>query len=96
MHEEERAEIAKIAAWLQRHPTCTVQVEGHASKEGTYNYNAGLGRRRSKAVYDLLVAAGAKNEVIQFVSLSKDFPASEHLPENRRVILRIIGGASGK
>jgi outer membrane protein OmpA-like peptidoglycan-associated protein len=96
VHDEELAGIKSIAAWLLSHPSCRVQVEGHASAEASFDYNAALGRRRSKAVYDLLIAAGAKEQVVQFASLSKDFPASEHLPENRRVILRVIGAASGK
>jgi outer membrane protein OmpA-like peptidoglycan-associated protein len=91
--------IKTLATWLENHAACMVQVEGHASNEASFNYNAGLGRRRAKAVYDLLQSecdADTQKRVLQFVSLSKDRNATDYQPENRRVILRIIGSASGK
>ncbi len=93
---EYRNRIKQMASWLENHPTCYVQIQGHTSKEGSYDYNEGLGRRRSKAIYNLLIAYGVSKEQVQFASLGKDFPKSENLPENRRVILRVLGSASGK
>lgn len=92
------AKIKHEATWLKEHPTCKVQVEGHASFEASFNYNAGLSRSRALAVAKLLFADGApKESILQFVSLSKDFPADKYNPEaNRRVILRIVGEASGR
>lgn len=89
--------IQQFAAWLGTHPNCKVQVEGHTCKSGTSDYDAALGRRRALAVYEQLIADGAHpGQIIQFVSGSKDKAASEWQPENRRVILRSIGQASGK
>ncbi len=94
--------IGWLAGWLIIHPECQVQVEGHASQEGTPGYNAALGRSRSRAVYTTLLKIGRDREydlsdqVLQFVSLGKDFPVSEEFEQNRRVIVRVIGQASGK
>lgn len=90
--------IKEVIQWLNEHSTCHVQVEGHTCHSGTFAYDAALGRRRAKAVYQQLISNGGKAEQIeQFVSLSKDRIAEEEEESpNRRVILRIIGPASGK
>lgn len=94
---EYRSKIGEVAAWMAGHKTCQLQVEGHTCRIGSEAYNAALGRNRAETVYKTLIAAGvSKDQVTQFPSLGKDRPASEHLSENRRVILRIIGPASGK
>lgn len=80
---------------------CEFQIQGHTSKTGTEDHNTILGRNRAEAVYKRLVLY---NNVlkgrIQYASLGKDFPAidgdPEENPENRRVIVRILGPASGK
>ena len=94
---EYQPRIKEIVAWMASHKACHLQVEGHTCRIGSFAYNAALGRNRAKAVYDAMRTAGVPGEqVAQFVSLSKDRAASEHLPKNRRVILRIIGPASEK
>jgi outer membrane protein OmpA-like peptidoglycan-associated protein len=91
---KEIQKIYKMAEWLKINQQCKVQVEGHTCVIGTNMYNAGLGERRARAVYDVLVAKGVKVE--QFVSVGENKPADEQLEKNRRVIIRIIGPASGK
>lgn len=92
--------IKEFVLWLGAHPKCHIQVEGHTCRSGTFDYDAILGRHRAEAVYNQLIANGGKPEQIgQFVSVSKDrlaYFAFENDPLNRRVILRIIGPASGK
>ncbi|MBN2094172.1 MAG: OmpA family protein [Candidatus Zambryskibacteria bacterium] len=93
---EYKPKIKEYAEWLIG-KSCSIQVEGNTDKVGTYAYNADLGRRRSKAVYDLLTSYRPELKdkiVMQFVSLGEDKPVSEYDQENRRVILRIIGIAS--
>ncbi len=102
------AAIKRFADWLLDHPRCLVQVEGHASIEGSYSYNDALGARRAKALYDALVSYGGnriarqlhnggsdlKEQLLQSVSLGKRMPASEYQPKNRRAFVRAIGEAS--
>ncbi len=93
----EKIKIVRAAGWLKEHPEYKLQLEGHCSKEGSYDYNATLGWKRANRVYNALMAAGASNNTIrQKVSVSKDRPVSGNEPENRRVILRAIGQASEK
>jgi outer membrane protein OmpA-like peptidoglycan-associated protein len=94
---EYRASIKLIATWLENHPACKVQAEGHASTEGTFAYNASLARLRAKAVYDILAEdKNIQGQLVQFVSLSKDKAFSERNPADRKVILRVIGSTSGR
>ncbi len=94
---EYRASIKLIATWLENHPACKVQAEGHASTEGTFAYNASLARLRAKAVYDILAEdKNIQDQLVQFVSLSKDKAFSERNPADRKVILRVIGSSSGR
>ncbi|MEE2024119.1 MULTISPECIES: OmpA family protein [Alkalimonas] len=52
---EQRADVARLADYLKRYPTATVEIEGHASRIGAADYNQRLSERRAKAVADLLV-----------------------------------------
>jgi outer membrane protein OmpA-like peptidoglycan-associated protein len=95
--DEYRTSIKSIATWLENHPACKVQVEGHASTEGSFAFNAALGRMRAKTVYDILAEnTNIPGQLTQFVSVSKDRAASERNPADRRVILRVVGDASGR
>jgi len=92
----EMPKIIKLADWLKTN-RYKVQVEGHCSQPGSFEYNAALGRRRAKEVYDALLAQGVPgNRVFQYVSVSKDRLASGKNEEDQRAIVRIIGPASGK
>lgn len=96
---EFRDGINVLAIWLENHPACIIQVEGYASKEGSVHYNAGLGFDRSMNVYNLLRAdtdPDTQKRVVRALTGGKSFPVSEHLAENRRVIISVRGSASGK
>ncbi len=81
------AKIKTMAGWLVNHPQCKIQVEGHTCTIGSHAYNSELASKRAGSVYEVLIGAGApKAQVIQKASLSYDYPASEHKPENRRVM----------
>ena len=89
--------IKKTAQWIKEHPYCQLQVEGHTCVLGSPEYNAVLARNRAKEVYEAFKKEGvSESQLVQFTSLSKDKQASEYLEKNRRVILRMIGQASGK
>ncbi|MCC5851348.1 MAG: OmpA family protein [Alkalimonas sp.] len=52
---EQRVDVARLADYLKRYPTATVEIEGHASRIGAADYNQRLSERRARAVADLLV-----------------------------------------
>jgi len=67
-----------------------VQVEGHTSSEGTYDYNQALSEKRAEAVLDYLVAHGIGKERLVSKGFSSSVPVASNVTEagreqNRRV-----------
>ena len=92
-----RSQTEDVVQWLKQNPNCKVQVEGHTCTIGNNNINAPLGLARANTVYQLLYADEAiRGQLVQYVSLSKEKATSERNPPDRRVILRVVGSASGK
>lgn len=86
------------AAWLNRYPSVTVQLEGNADERGTVEYNFALGARRANAVRDHLVGKGVNASRIRTVSYGKerllDTGTTEEAHQaNRNVRTGITGGA---
>lgn len=88
---DQRPVLERQAAWLQRYPQVTVQVEGHADERGTREYNLALGQRRANAARDVLVANGVAGSRISTISYGKDRPAAlgsneDAWAQNRRAV----------
>jgi peptidoglycan-associated lipoprotein len=66
--------LAKNAAWLQKHPTITILVEGHCDERNTREYNLALGERRASTVRDYLVFLGIAPQRIQTISYGEERP----------------------
>lgn len=71
-----REGLAKNAAWLQRHPTISILVEGHCDERNTREYNLALGERRASATRDYLVFMGIASQRIQIISYGEERPFS--------------------
>ena len=71
-----REALAKNAAWLQRHPTISILVEGHCDERNTREYNLALGERRASATRDYLVFMGIASQRIQIISYGEERPFS--------------------
>lgn len=69
-----RDALAKNAAWLQKHPTITILVEGHCDERNTREYNLALGERRASTVRDYLVFLGIAPQRIQTISYGEERP----------------------
>jgi peptidoglycan-associated lipoprotein len=69
-----REAIAKDAAWLQKHPTISILVEGHCDERNTREYNLALGERRASTVRDYLVFLGIAPQRIQIISYGEERP----------------------
>lgn len=68
-----------------------VLLSGHASDEGTDDYNMALGARRAQAVRDALEAAGVPRERISWISYGEGAPLDPNdKPKNRRVEIAIL------
>lgn len=76
-----------LALYLSTH-TDIVHLEGHASQEGTNDYNLALGARRAQTVRAYLEAAGIPEHRIEWKSFGEENPLTEDPAEywkNRRV-----------
>ena len=69
-----RESLAANAAWLQKHPTISILVEGHCDERNTREYNLALGERRASAVRDYLTFLGIAPQRIQIISYGEEKP----------------------
>ncbi|MCS6986201.1 MAG: peptidoglycan-associated lipoprotein Pal [Sphingomonadaceae bacterium] len=100
LDDEARAILDRQAAWLVRHPSVRVTVEGHCDERGTREYNLALGERRANAARTYLVARGVAASRITTISYGKERPAVEGSTEeawarNRRAVTVIVSGTAG-
>jgi peptidoglycan-associated lipoprotein len=70
-----------------------VRLEGHASEEGSREYNMALGEKRAKSARDFLVLQGVKAASLEVVSYGEERPvATGHdeasYTQNRRVEIK--------
>ena len=66
--------LKRQAAWMRKHSTLTVTIEGHADERGTREYNLALGERRAVSVKNFLVALGVQSRRIATISYGKERP----------------------
>ena len=72
--EAARVTLERQAQWLQRYPSRSIVIEGHADERGTREYNLALGDRRANAVRNFLVAVGIDPNRVATVSYGKEQP----------------------
>jgi len=78
---------------LKANPTRRVRLEGHASEEGTREYNLALGERRAQAVERYLQVQGVSANQMEVISYGEEMPAETGTSEqaysrNRRVEMK--------
>jgi len=83
--------------YLAKIPVAAVRVEGHTDEQGTREYNLALGERRSKAVQQILLSAGAKKNQIEVITFGEEKPKVNGSNDaaytaNRRVELKYTSG----
>lgn len=64
------------AAYLNRFPSKTVVIEGHADERGTREYNLGLGERRANSAKEYLISLGIDPSRIETISYGKERPVA--------------------
>ena len=90
---EDRATLVYHAIKLKGSTDLSIRLEGHASEEGTREYNLALGERRADAVAMFLMANGVARSQIEVVSYGEEQPAvvgstQDALSKNRRVEIK--------
>jgi outer membrane protein OmpA-like peptidoglycan-associated protein len=91
-----RAALEAQAAWLKRHGSLPVTVEGHADDMGSINHNLDVSWRRAEAVRRRLIESGVAADRIRIVGFGRERRIAEcAMPgcavQNRRVVT-VIGG----
>jgi peptidoglycan-associated lipoprotein len=81
---EDRATLVYHAVKLKGSTDLTARLEGHASEEGTREYNLALGERRANAVAMFLMANGVARSQIEVVSYGEEQPADTGTTEDAR------------
>jgi outer membrane protein OmpA-like peptidoglycan-associated protein len=82
--------LDEVAKALKDNPGFKVQVEGHASSDGNYDYNQTLSERRAQAVLDYLTTHGVAADRVVSKGFGSDEPNSTNTTvagreSNRRV-----------
>lgn len=90
--------LSKQAAWLQKYPGVSIQVEGHSDERGTREYNIALSARRATATREFLITQGVEANRISSIAYGKERPAAlcdaeQCWTQNRRAVTVITGGA---
>jgi len=72
-----------------------IVIEGHASEEGSFEYNYDLSIRRSRAIWEALIRAGAHPDRMSYRGMGETVPRTAGTDEgalagNRRVEFKII------
>jgi peptidoglycan-associated lipoprotein len=86
-----RAALEAQAAWLKRHSTLPVMIEGHADDAGVEALNQEVSRRRAEAVRRRLIESGVAPERIFVQAYGRDRLIAECTApgcsaQNRRVV----------
>lgn len=90
---QDRATLVYHAVRLKGSTDLSIRLEGHASEEGTREYNLTLGERRGNAVAMFLMANGVARSQIEVISYGEERPAVQGSTEsdrakNRRVEIK--------
>jgi outer membrane protein OmpA-like peptidoglycan-associated protein len=93
--------LNQVLAILQAHPEVTkLEIQGHTSSEGGYDYNMRLSDARAKAVYQWLVDHGIDGQRLVPHGYGLTVPlfpndTEPHRQRNRRVQFRLVEQAPG-
>lgn len=84
-----------VAKLMTDHPEILqLVIEGHASEEGSFQYNYDLANRRANAIFRALIESGVHPDRLSYRSMGEVKPVTEgtdevSLAKNRRVIFSI-------
>ena len=90
------AVLQRVTAALRANPGLRIRIEGHASAEGTAEYNLALGERRAQATQAYLVSQGIDRGRLSTLSYGEEQPRFDNTSEtnramNRRAVFAVQG-----
>jgi peptidoglycan-associated lipoprotein len=74
IRDDGRNVLQQDAAWLEKHPSTRISIEGHCDDRGTAEYNLALGSRRAEAVRAYLATLGIATDRLSVTSYGKESP----------------------
>jgi len=84
--------LDRAAAILKKHPEVKIEIEGHADRRFTFQYNQALSEARARSVEKALIERGIAKErlSVQGYSFSRPLSPSDD-DRNRRVSFKVLG-----
>jgi outer membrane protein OmpA-like peptidoglycan-associated protein len=82
------AVLDRVVDGLKQNPGARVRIEGHASFEGTSEYNLTLGERRAQRVREYLVSRGISAATLSTLSKGEESPKYDNSKEEGRALNR--------
>lgn len=91
-----RGVLAAQAAWLKRHATAIVLIEGHSDEQGSAADNLALAQKRAESVRKRLVEEGVEAARIAVAAYGREQRVApcgepECAAQNRRVVTVVSG-----
>ncbi|MEM1319176.1 MAG: OmpA family protein [Bacteroidota bacterium] len=88
-------ELRKLLQVMQQNPTLVIEINGHTSSIGDFDYNINLSHRRAKAVVDFLLDNGIRAQRARYKGYGSTRPIASNDREegrslNRRVEFLVI------
>lgn len=88
--ETAKAAINELASYLKSAGNVTININGHADRAGSDDYNMKLSEQRAKLVEDALLEAGVPKEILHYFAFGESDPKQptddgQREPLNRRV-----------
>ena len=85
-----KAAIAELAEYLKSAGNATININGHADRAGSDEYNMSLSEQRAKLVEEALIAAGVPKSMLNYFAFGETDPKQptddgQREPLNRRV-----------
>jgi outer membrane protein OmpA-like peptidoglycan-associated protein len=80
--------LDRVVDGLKQNPAAHVRIEGHASAEGTAEYNLALGERRAQRVQQYLMSRGIPSTVLSALSKGEESPKYDNTNEESRALNR--------
>ena len=82
------AVLDRVVDGLKQNPGMRLRIEGHASAEGTAEYNLALGERRAHRVQEYLVNRGIPAAALATLSKGEESPKYDNTSEEGRSMNR--------
>ena len=85
---DSRAELERIAIFLNANPQVKIEISGHTDNVGDKKYNLGLSDRRAQSVYNYLIANGISSGRLIYKGYGDSKPVATNDTEEGRQLNR--------